>query len=41
MHGVFPLCAALFFLSLSVAATAQMGVSTPLSPEERKKAEAE
>jgi hypothetical protein len=41
MHCALPLCAALFFLCLSLAATAQMGVSTPLSPEEQKKADAE
>ena len=41
IRGVLPLCAALFFFGLPVLAMAQMGVSTPLSPEERKKAEAE
>ena len=41
MRGVLLFCAALLFLSLPVAAMAQMGVSTPLPPSERQKAEAE
>jgi enediyne biosynthesis protein E4 len=41
MHGALPLCLALFFPGLPVAARAQMGVSTPLPPSERLKAAAE
>jgi enediyne biosynthesis protein E4 len=41
MRGVSRLCACLFSLGLSGAAMAQMGVSTPLPPAEKQKAEAE
>ena len=41
LRGVLPLCAALFLFGLPLVAMAQMGVSTPLPPAERQKAEAE
>jgi hypothetical protein len=41
VHGVLPLCTIFLLLCTGPAAMAQMGVSMPLSPAERQKAEAE